>query len=83
MLTFAFARICGGMILSGPKACRGSTKDAKIFPAFLHSPALDQYSWTTLTALRDGLLLIDEGIGLFIPNGILAVSRAPMELLNS
>lgn len=35
---FAFARICGGMILSGPKACLGSTKDARIRPHFLHSP---------------------------------------------
>ena len=38
--TFAFARISGGMILSGPKACRGSTKDARILAAFLHSPAI-------------------------------------------
>jgi hypothetical protein len=83
VLTFAFARICGGIILSGPKACRGSTKDAKIFPAFLHSPALDQYSCTTLTALSDDLLLIEEGIGLLIPNGIWKVARAPLELLNS
>lgn len=37
-LTFAFARICGGMILSGPKACRGSTKEVRILPAFVHSP---------------------------------------------
>lgn len=37
--TFALLRISGGMTLSGPKACRGSTKDARIFPAFLHSPA--------------------------------------------
>jgi hypothetical protein len=27
------------MTLSGPKLCLGSTKDAKILPAFLHSPA--------------------------------------------
>jgi hypothetical protein len=26
------------MILSGPKLCLGSTKDARILPAFLHSP---------------------------------------------
>ena len=38
-LTFALARLVGGMILSGPNACRGSTKDARIFPVFLHSPA--------------------------------------------
>lgn len=38
--TFAFASTDGGMILSGPNACRGSTKDARILPVFLHSPAL-------------------------------------------
>jgi hypothetical protein len=37
--TFAFARTDGGMILSGPNDCRGSTKDARILPVFLHSPA--------------------------------------------
>lgn len=37
-LTFAFAKISGGITLSGPKACRGSTKEARILPAFLHSP---------------------------------------------
>lgn len=37
--TFAFARIWGGMILSGPNACRGSTKEAKTLPHFLHSPS--------------------------------------------
>jgi len=26
--TFALAKICGGMTLSGPKACRGSMKEA-------------------------------------------------------
>jgi hypothetical protein len=35
--TFAFASTEGGMILSGPKACRGSTKEVRIFPHFLHS----------------------------------------------
>jgi hypothetical protein len=34
----AFARICGGMTLSGPKACLGSTKEARMRPHFLHSP---------------------------------------------
>lgn len=68
------------MILSGPKACRGSTKEAKIFPAFLHSPAPDQYSCITSTALRDDLLLIEEGIGLLIPKGMLTVSRASLEI---
>lgn len=38
-LTFAPARISGGMTLSGPKACLGSTKEVKILAAFLHSPA--------------------------------------------
>jgi hypothetical protein len=36
--TFALARTDGGMILSGPNACRGSTNDARILPVFLHSP---------------------------------------------
>ena len=34
----AFARIWGGIILSGPKDCFGSMKDARILPVFLHSP---------------------------------------------
>lgn len=38
--TFALARMAGGIILSGPKACRGSTNDAKILPVFLHSPVV-------------------------------------------
>lgn len=29
------------MILSGPKACRGSTNDARILPHFLHSAVKD------------------------------------------
>lgn len=36
-LTFADSRTDGGMTLSGPKACRGSMKEARIFPHFLHS----------------------------------------------
>lgn len=36
-LTFALASTDGGMTLSGPKACRGSTKAARILPHFLHS----------------------------------------------
>lgn len=40
--TFAFARTEGGIILSGPKACLGSTKDAKILLHFLHS-AVERY----------------------------------------
>ena len=38
MGTFARARISGGMILSGPNAWLGSMKEARILPAFLHSP---------------------------------------------
>jgi hypothetical protein len=34
----ALARICGGMTLSGPKACLGSMNDARMRPHFLHSP---------------------------------------------
>jgi hypothetical protein len=34
----AFARIWGGIILSGPKDCFGSMKEARILPVFLHSP---------------------------------------------
>lgn len=40
--TFAFARTDGGMTLSGPKACRGSTKDARILPVFLHSAVVEK-----------------------------------------
>jgi hypothetical protein len=36
-LTLAFARTDGGMTLSGLKACRGSTKEVRILPHFLHS----------------------------------------------
>lgn len=35
--TLALARTEGGIILSGPKACRGSIKDVRILPHFLHS----------------------------------------------
>lgn len=38
--TLALARTEGGMILSGPKDCRGSIKDVRIFPHFLHSAAV-------------------------------------------
>jgi hypothetical protein len=34
----AFARTEGGMTLSGPNDCLGSTKEARIRPHFLHSP---------------------------------------------
>jgi hypothetical protein len=76
LLTFALAKIAGGMILSGPKACRGSMKDARILPAFLHSPAPHQYFCETSVWLRIDLLLMEEGIGLLIPKGILTLSRA-------
>lgn len=33
----ALASTEGGMILSGPKACRGSIKEVRILPHFLHS----------------------------------------------
>lgn len=36
---FALDRMDGGMTLSGPKAWRGLTKEARILPHFLHSAA--------------------------------------------
>ena len=38
--TLALDRISGGMTLSGPNDCRGSTKEARILAAFLHSPKI-------------------------------------------
>lgn len=35
--TLAFASTDGGITLSGPKACLGSMKEARILPHFLHS----------------------------------------------
>jgi hypothetical protein len=35
--TLALARTEGGMTLSGPNACRGSMKEDRILPHFLHS----------------------------------------------
>lgn len=35
--TFALARIEGGMTFSGPRGCRGSMKELRIFPHFAHS----------------------------------------------
>jgi len=35
--TFAFASTEGGMIFSGPRGWRGSTKEVRILPHFLHS----------------------------------------------
>jgi hypothetical protein len=40
----ALARICGGMILSGPNACRGSMNEARMRPHFLHSLLIDDGS---------------------------------------
>jgi len=72
--TFAFAKIWGGMILSGPKLCLGSTNEARILPAFLHSPG--HCERTDMALSNDYLLLIDEGNGLLMPKGILAVGSA-------
>lgn len=62
--TFAFARTDGGMILSGPNDCRGSTKDARILPVFLHSPAqyvsVNQPSDVTAAGLRRSLIEVSE-----------------------
>lgn len=70
--------------MSGPKACRGSTKDARIFPVFLHSPVWFQLSVDVtgrrVHALRQKyLLLIDEGSGLLRPSGMLEVADATWE----
>jgi hypothetical protein len=58
------------MILSGPNACRGSTNDAKILPAFLHSPAGRQRRHRHTMAASRHSLLIDDGRGLLMENGI-------------
>jgi hypothetical protein len=72
ILTFALASTWGGMILSGPKACRGSTNDARIFPVFLHSPVGFQLSVDVIRAWQvQHLLRIDEGSGLLRPSGML------------
>ncbi len=39
LLTLALARTDGGMTFSGANACRGSTKEDRILPHFLHSAA--------------------------------------------
>lgn len=65
--TFAFARMFGGMILSGPSACRGSMKEARILPVFLHSPAEEMSATSSrvcvevgeLTAHRRGQRIIE------------------------
>jgi hypothetical protein len=66
--------------LSGPKACRGSTNDARIFPVFLHSPVFQlsvDVTGRQVRALRQRhLLLIDEGSGLLRLNPIVEVADA-------
>jgi hypothetical protein len=73
------ARTEGGMILSGPKACRGSTNDARILPVFLHSPvglSCQSTSPNVICAWRRAhSLLMDEGSGLLRPSGMLAGMR--------
>jgi hypothetical protein len=77
------------MTLSGPKACLGSTKEARILPAFLHSPGRFGQSCCPHTIagnLRNtsagDSLLIDEGSGLLIPKGILAAGDNPSNPLD-
>jgi hypothetical protein len=60
------------MILSGPNACRGSTNDAKILPAFLHSPAGGQRRHRHNITAPGHSLLIEDGSGLLIENGMSA-----------
>jgi hypothetical protein len=57
------------MILSGPKAWRGSTKDARILPHFLHSAivGLPQHSWLVESSETRYLHAIDDGRGLWSP----------------
>ena len=76
---FALARMFGGMILSGPNACFGSTKEARMLPAFLHSPTKWQpyplvvsYAVCNSGVVRVHLLRMEAGRGLFM-NGILTV----------
>jgi hypothetical protein len=68
--TFAFARTDGGMILSGPKDCRGSTKDARILPVFLHSPAEQIVSDVTVRPASPYLRLANRsGRHVLTPHG--------------
>jgi hypothetical protein len=57
------------MILSGPKAWRGSTKDARIFPHFLHSAivGLIQSLFLAESSEKRYLHAIDDGRGLWSP----------------
>jgi hypothetical protein len=76
--TFALARTCGGMILSGPKDCRGSTNDARILPVFLHSPVFHlsvDVTGRQMRAWQKYLLLIDDGSGLLRLNPMVEVGE--------
>jgi hypothetical protein len=72
------------MILSGPKACRGSTNDARIFPVFLHSPVFQlsvDVTGRQVRALRQKyILLIEEGNGLLRLNPIVEASDAAKKI---
>lgn len=78
------------MTLSGPNACLGSTKDVKIFAAFLHSPVQRAVSISRrcrtrlrgsgLLELGKDLLPIDDGSGLLIPRGMAEFVQREREL---
>ena len=46
------------MTLSGPNACRGSIKEVRIFPVFLHSPGQEQSSVSLISPLNSTQLPI-------------------------
>lgn len=73
--TFAFANICGGIILSGPKACRGSTKEARTYRArkLRARPRAREYKPELTLAAFLHSLLIEVGIGLLSPKGMVLV----------
>lgn len=52
-LAFAEARTAGGMTLSGPNAWRGSMKDVRIFPHFLHSAMFEDIPVSQFVSLLD------------------------------
>lgn len=62
--------------MSGPKAWRGSTKEARILPVFLHSPvgsigvSVHTRHRTGTTETGENALLMEEGSGLLIPSGM-------------
>lgn len=59
------------MTLSGPNACRGSMKDARIRPHFLHSPVVDLLAADGEDGGVCGYALrIDEGSGLLRKGGM-------------